>query len=594
MYIDIVPNRSSPPAVLLREDHREGGRTIKRTLANLSALPPEAVAALRAVLKGERLVGAADYFVVERSLPCGHVRAVQGTMERLALPGLIASKPCRERDLVLAMVAQRVLHPASKLGTAARFADTTLATDFGVEGATADDLYAAMDWVLQRQPFIEKKLAQRHLQAGGRVFYDLSSSSYYGSHCPLAARCHNRDGLKLPAIAYGLLTDDGGRPVALSVYPGNTGDPTTVPDQIEALRQRFAIGHFVLVGDRGMLTSAQIDKLRQLAGCGWISCLRSSDIRTLLEARGQTDTPLFDQKNLAELTHPDFPGERLIACFNPLLALDRQRTRTELLAASEAWLTKVAAQVAHRTHKPLSAAQIAQKVERGLARYKVAKHFALEIADNQLRWSRKEASIAREQALDGVYVIRTPEPAETLRAEDAVRAYKQLGDVEKAFRTLKGLDLRMRPIHHRLETRVCAHMFLCMLAYYVEWHMRTALAPLLYVEEDLALARATRDPVAQAAPSDRAQAKKQSKHSLDGFPLRHFNGLLSLLSTLCVNTCRVGEGKHAARFQRPTEATPHQREAFRLLQLNVPLSAAAASPVNGTEKRGSTDTHRVA
>jgi hypothetical protein len=570
MYIDIVPNRSSPPAVLLREDHREGGRTIKRTLANLSALPPEAVAALRAALKGERLVGAADYFVVEQSLPCGHVRAVKGTMERLKMTDLIASKPCRERDLVLAMVAQRVVRPDSKLGTAARFADTTLAADFAVEEANEDDLYAAMDWVLQRQPFIEKKLAQRHLQAGGRVFYDLSSSSYYGSHCPLAARCHNRDGLKLPAIAYGLLTDDGGRPVALSVYPGNTGDPTTVPDQVEALRKRFAIGRFVLVGDRGMLTSAQIEKLRPLEGCGWISCLRSGDIRKLLESRGQTDTPLFDQKNLAELSHPDFPGERLIACFNPLLAMDRDRTRTELLEATEAWLGKVAGQVARRTDKPLSAAQIGEKIGRGINRYKVSKHFALEIADSHLRWSRKEASIAREKALDGVYIIRTPEPAETLSAEDAVRAYKQLGDVEKAFRTLKGLDLRMRPIHHRLETRVRAHMFLCMLAYYVEWHMRESLAPLLFVEEDLALARATRDPVAQATPSQSALAKKNSKRSHDGLPLRHFNGLLSALATLCSNTCRVGDGKHATRFQRPTEPTAHQREAFRLLEIPVP------------------------
>ncbi len=570
MYIDIVPNRNSPPAVLLREDHREGGKTVKRTLANLSALPPEAIAALRAVLKGERLVGAADYFVVEQSLPCGHVHAVKGTMERLRMTELIASKSCRERDLVLAMVAQRVVRPDSKLGTAARFADTTLAADFNVQEATEDDLYAAMDWLLQRQPFIEKKLAERHLHAGGRVFYDLSSSSYYGSHCPLAARCHNRDGLKLPAIAYGLLTDDGGRPVALSVYPGNTGDPTTVPDQVEALRQRFGIGRFVLVGDRGMLTSAQIEKLRQLEGCSWISCLRSGDIRKLLESRGQTDAPLFDQKNLAELSHPDFPGERLIACFNPLLALDRDRTRTELLEATETWLAKVAAQVARRTAKPLSAAQIGQKVGRGLNRYKVAKHFALEIADNQLRWSRKEASIAREKALDGVYIIRTPEPAETLSAEDAVRAYKQLGDVEKAFRTLKGLDLRIRPIHHRLETRVRAHLFLCLLAYYVEWHMREALAPLLFVEEDLPGARAARDPVAQALPSESAQAKKQSKRSSDGLPLRHFNGLLSALATLCSNTCRVGEGKHTTRFQRPTDATDYQREAFRLLGLKVP------------------------
>lgn len=570
MYIDIVPNRNSPPAVLLREDHREGGKTIKRTLANLSALSPEAVVTLRAALKGERLVSATDYFVVEKSLPCGHVHAVKGTMELLGMAGLIASKPCRERDLALAMIAQRVVQPDSKLGTAARFADTTLGADFAVEDANEDDLYAAMDWVLKRQPFIERKLAHRHLKAGGRVFYDLSSSSYHGSHCPLAARCHNRDGLKLPAIAYGLLTDDGGRPVALSVYPGNTGDPTTVPDQVEFLRKRFGIGRFVLVGDRGMLTSARIEELKKVDGCGWISCLRSGDIRKLLESRGETDAPLFDQKNLAELSHPDFPGERLVACFNPLLAMDRDRTRTELLEATEVWLSKLAGEVARRTEKPLSAAQIGQKLGRGINRYKVAKHFEVKIADHHLSWSRKQDAIAREKALDGIYVIRTPEPVEALSAEDAVRAYKQLGDVEKAFRTFKGLDLRIRPIHHRLETRVRAHLFLCMLAYYVEWHMREALAPLLFVEENLAQARATRDPVAKATPTENAQAKKNSKHSHDGQPLRHFRGLLSMLATLCSNTCRVGEGKHAARFQRPTESNPHQIEAFRLLGVKAP------------------------
>ena len=570
MYINIVPNRNSPPTVLLREDHREGKRTVKRTLANLTALPPEALAALRTSLKGERLVGAAEYFAVERSLPCGHVRAVKGTMERLGMAELIASKPCRERDWVLAMVAQRVLRPDSKLGTVARFADTSLAVDFAVEDADENDLYAAMDWVLDRQSFIEKKLAARHLRVGGRVFYDLSSSSYHGSHCPLAVRGHNRDGLKLPSIEYGLLTDDGGRPVAISVYPGNTGDPTTVPDQIEMLRNRFGVGRFVLVGDRGMLTSAQIEKLRELGGCGWISCLRSSAIRKLLESRGQTDAPLFDQKNLAEISHPDFPGERLIACFNPLLAMDRARTRNELLAATEKLLAKVKNQVARRTGKPLSAAQIGQRVGRIINRYKVAKHFAMEIADGQVRWSRKQDAIAREQTLDGVYVIRTPEPSDTLRAEDAVRAYKRLGDVEKAFRTFKGLDLRVRPIHHRLETRVRAHLFLCMLAYYVEWHMREDLAPLLYVDEDLAQIRATRDPVTPAKPSDSALAKKQSKHSEGGFPLRNFNGLLSALATLCTNTCRVGEGKNVTRFQRPTEANLQQQEAFRLLNVKLP------------------------
>lgn len=570
MYIDIVPNRNSPPAVLLREARREGRRTVKRTLANLSALPAPALAALRAALKGEPLVEASEHVAIEQSLPCGHVRAIQGTMAQLRMTELIAAKPCPERDRVLAMIAQRVLKPGSKLETAARFSDTTLAADFAVEAVDEDDLYAAMDWLLKRQPFIEKKLAARHLAAGGQVFYDLSSSSYHGSHCPLAARGYNRDGLKLPAINYGLLTDAGGRPVSISVYPGNMADPNTVPDQISALRERFGVGRFVLVGDRGMLTSAQIDKLREIGQCGWISCLRSADVRKLIEARGQTDAPLFDRKNIAEITHPDFPGERLVACFNPVLAMDRAYVRNELLAATEVLLEKVARQVARRTGTPMDAAQIGQKVGRCINRYKVAKHFAVHIADGRLSWTRKADSIARETALDGIYVIRTPEPADALSAADAVRAYKRLGDVEKAFRTFKGLDLRVRPIHHRLETRVRAHLFLCMLAYYVEWHMRASLAPLLYVDEELAQTRAERDPVARAHPSASAQTKKNAKQSHSGFALRSFHSLLGSLATLCANTCRVGAGRHAIRVLRPTEANAYQKEIFRLLAVKLP------------------------
>ena len=570
MYIAIIPNRQSPPAVLLREDRWEAGKTVKHTLANLSALPPEAIVALRTVLKGERLVGAAEHFAVERSLPCGHVRAVRGMMERLGLTTLMASKPSRERDLALALVAQRVVKPDTKLGTTRLFNDTTLAADFGVAGADENDLYAAMDWLLDRQPFIEKKLAARHLATGGRVFYDVSSSSYYGTHCPLALRGKNRDGLKLPSVVYGLLTDGEGRPVAIQAWPGNTGDPTTVPDRIEALRGRFGVGRFVLVGDRGMLTSARIDELRTLDGCGWISCLRSTDIRTLIETRGETDAPLFDRTNLAELTHPDFPGERLVACFNPVLAMDRSHTRTELLAATEVLLEKLRKEVARRTDQPLKTAEIGIKAGRLINRYKVAKHFALEIGDGRLAWSRKHEGIAREQTLDGIYVIRTSEPKETLTAADAVRSYKRLGNVEKAFRTFKGIDLRVRPIHHRLEDRVRAHLFLCMLAYYVEWHMREALAPLLYVDEDLAAIRDTRDPVATAMPSARALEKKASQTSESGLPLRSFNDLLCTLATLCANTCRAGEGKNSVRFERATEANTLQQEAFRLLRVNLP------------------------
>lgn len=570
MYIDVVPNRDSPPAVLLRESARVGKKTVKRTLANLSALPPEAVAALRLILKGGRVAEASERFAVERSLPCGHVRAVKTAMRRLGMEGLVSSKPCPERDAVLAMIAQRLLRPGSKLESAALFADTALADEFGVAGADENDLYAAMDWLLERQPFIERKLAGRHLGEGAMVFYDVSSSSYHGTHCPLAVRGYNRDGLKLPGIVYGLLTDRDGRPVAVRVYPGNTADPATVPDRIEALRKEFHTGRFVIVGDRGMLTSAQIAKLREQTGCGWISCLRSGDIRKLLEARDPSDAPLFTQGDLAELRHPDFPGERLVACFNPLLAMDRARVRDDLLACTEKLLEKLAAQVAGRKGKPLTAAEIGVKAGRVVNKYKVAKHFTLTIGDGCLTWSRRQADIDREQALDGIYIVRTSEPAEALSAPDAVRAYKRLGNVEKAFRTFKGIDLRVRPINHRLEDRVRAHILLCMLAYYVEWHMRQALAPLLYADEDLESSRNARDPVAKALPTPAVRHKRAARESADGLPLRRWDGLISALSTLVRNTCRAGEGKTAVRFTRDTEPDAFQSRVFELLQQDGP------------------------
>jgi transposase len=565
MYIDVVPNRDSPPAVLLRETRRVGTKTVKHTLANLSALPPEAVATLRVILKGGRVVEAADQFFVERSRPCGHVRAVRMAMRRLGLDELVSSKPCPERDAVLAMIAQRLVHAGSKLESAALFADTTLADEFDVAGIDEDELYAAMDWLLDRQPHIERKLAKRHLGEGATVFYDVSSSSYHGTHCPLAMRGHNRDGLKLPGIVYGLLTDHDGRPVAVRVYAGNTADPTTVPDQIEALRDEFGIERFVIVGDRGMLTNTQIDTLREQAGCGWISCLRSSDIRKLIESRDPSDAPLFTQNNLAEIEHPDFAGERLVACFNPLLAMDRNQTREELLDCTEALLRKLANHVKSRKKKLLTAAEIGTKAGRVVNKYKVAKHFALSIADGSLSWSRKQENIDREKALDGIYIIRTSESAEALSAPDAVRAYKRLGNVEKAFRTFKGVDLRVRPIHHHLENRVRAHIFLCMLAYYVEWHMRMALAPLLYADEVLDDNRAARDPVAKALPSPAVRRKCANKESADGMPLRRWDGLLGSLSTLVRNTCRVGEGKTAVHFQRDTEPDAYQKRVFELL-----------------------------
>jgi transposase len=586
MYIDLVPNRNSPPAVLLRETHRVGNKTIKKTLANLSALPPEAIAALRILLKGGQLVEAlADRFVVERSLSCGHVRAIKTAMEKLGIAELISSKPCRERDVILAMIAQRIVRPGSKLESAALFADTTLAADFNVSGVDEDALYAAMDWLVERQSFIEKKLAKRHLSEGAMVFYDVSSSSYHGTHCTLAQRGKNRDGLQLPCIVYGLLTDVDGRPVAVRVYPGNTGDPATVPDQMNAMRKEFGVGRFVIVGDRGMLTEPQITKLKEQEGCGWISCLRSGDIRKLMESRDPSDAPLFTQSNIAEISHPDFRGERLVACYNAFLAADRDRTRKELLACTEELLKKLARDVNRRKRKILSAAEIGMKAGKVIGKYKVAKHFALSIGDGRIAWSRKEEAIAREKALDGIYIVRTSETAEALSTPDVVRAYKRLGNVEKAFRTFKGIDLRVRPIHHRLEDRVRAHLFLCMLSYYIEWHMRIALAPLLYVDEDLEPTRTTRDPVARAVPSAKSQTKHTTKASEDGWPLRRWDGLLQTMATITENICRVGEEKLAVRFPRVTESNDYQKRVHALLDQMPRWSNNPLCPVNGTGKQ---------
>ena len=571
MYIDVVPNRNSPPAVLLRESIRDGKKTRKRTLANLSALPEEAVAALRVILRGGRLVEAGERFCVARSLPCGHVLAVKKAMQRLGMAEIIASKPCRERQAVLAMIAQRIIRPGSKLESAALFGESTIAGEFGVEGVDENALYAALDWLLGRQAFIERNLAKRHLPAGAMVFYDVSSSSYHGSRCPLAKRGYNRDGLKLPGVVYGLLADGAGRPVAIRAYPGNTADPATVPDQIEAMRREFDVGRFVIAGDRGMLTNAQIDKLRRIDGAGWLSCLRSSDIRRVVESHDPSRAPLFSKENLAEIEHPDFPGERLIVCYNELLAMDRERTREELLRSTEELLEKLRKRVERRTAHPMDKAGIGVCVGRIINKYKVAKHFHVEIGDGSLAWSRKQDQIDREKALDGIYAIRTSESAEALPAADAVRAYKSLGNVEKAFRTLKGVDIRIRPIYHRLEDRVRAHMLLCMLAYYVEWHMRQALAPMLYAEDDLPAARMERDPVAKAEPTGRCRRKKATQKTEDGFPLRRWDGLLNALSTLARNTCQVAGGKENVSFVCDTQPSAYQSRVFNLLAADAPF-----------------------
>ena len=567
MYIETVPNRNSRPAYLLRDAKRVGGKVVKRTLANLSKLPDEAIEALRQSLRGVSLCDAAKAFKVRSTVPTGHVKAIRAAMARLGMAELVSSKPCRERDIVLALIAQRLIEPCSKLATSLRFRLSTVAQDFGLpEDLDENDIYSAMDWIAGRQKFIERKLAARHLDDGGMAFYDLSCSSYHGTHCELARRGYNRDGLKLPAIEYGLLTDSEGRPVSVQVYAGNTGDPKTVPDQAAKLKDDFKLSRVVLVGDRGMLTGTQIDELREDATFGWISCLRSDDIRKLLESRDPSDAPLFTKECIAEIAHPDFPGERLIACFNPFLKDDRARTREELLSATEKQLAKLQSSAARRTKKPMSDGELGERIGRRIARHKMAKHFTVEIADGNFTFSRNEESIRREQALDGIYVIRTSEPAGRLSAADAVRAYKSLGNVEKSFRTFKGVDILVRPIHHRATDRVKAHIFLCMLTYYVEWHMRRALSPLMYVEDDLAAARAGRDPVKKAEPTAEAKRKKATGLSRDGFPLNGWRGIIATLGTMCRTAIEVG-GANVVMDAEPTE---HQARIFSLLSADTP------------------------
>ena len=565
MYVERVPNRNSPPAILLREAWREEGKIRKRTLANLSHWPAEKIETLRRLLQGHQLVSPQDAFVITASRPHGHVEAVLGTMRKLGIPALIASKPSRERDLVLAMVAERLIKACSKLATTRLWHTTTLAEELGVQDAQVDELYTALDWLLARQARIEAKLAARHLEDGGLVLYDASTSYYEGKTCPLARFGHDRDGKKLPVILYGLLTDQAGRPVAVEVYPGNTGDPTTVTDQVDKLRERFGLSHIVLVGDRGMLTQPQIEKLREHPGLGWISCLRSGTIRSLID-KGYLHRSLFDETNLAEIQSPDFPGERLIACFNPVLAAQRAHKRQELLQATEKDLERLSREVQRRTKKPLGKAEIGLKAGRILGRYKMGKHFQLTIEDGRFAWTRREEAIARECELDGIYIVRTSQPESQLSAPDAVRKYKSLATVERAFRCLKGVDLLVRPIHHRTEDHVRAHVFLCMLAYYVEWHMRQALAPLLFHDEELDVDRARRDPVAPAQPSESARRKKHTRLGDDGLPLHSFQTLLAELATRCRNTAHL-KADGARTLQLVTEPSPVQTRAFQLLGL---------------------------
>ena len=562
MHVEWVPNRNSRPTVLLRETWREGKKVKKRTIANLTDWPGEKIEALREVLKGNTVV-TENAVTIEQSLPHGQVEALLGTIRKLGLDTLIAAKPCRERELIIAMIAARIIHPSSKLAVTRLWHTTTLVEELAVGDADEDELYDALDWLYARQERIEKKLADRHLRDGSLVLYDVTSSYYEGHTCPLARYGHDRDEKGKPIIVYGVLTDQEGKPVALSVYPGNTGDPTTISDQIEKLKGRFGLDRLVLVGDRGMLTETQIEKVKDAPGAGWISALRSGGIRGLLE-QGKIQMSLFDTQDLAEITSDDYPGERLIACYNPLLAEERKRKRKDLLEATERTLNALVGSVTRRTKTPLLKADIGKKVGACMNRFKMAKHFLFRIDDGHFAFSRNEASIAREEALDGIYVIRTSEPIERLSPEDAVRSYKHLARVERVFKTFKGIEMLVRPIWHRTEDHVKAHLFLCMLVYYVEWHMRRALAPILFDDETLTETSKTRHPVRPAQASVPARKKKVTKHTPDGLAVHSFRTLMAVLGTRCRNRCRIGVSGSITRL---TEFTPLQAKAFELLGL---------------------------
>lgn len=651
MYIATIPNRGSPPAILLRRGYREGGKVKTETIANLSQLPPEAVHVLRQCLKGKRMVPIDEALQCIGSAAHGHVEAILTAMERLRLPELLAARQSRERDLAVAVIAAQILNPQSKLATTRWWHETSLPDVLGVSDADENDVYAAMDWLLERQSRIQKKLAARHLQEDGMALYDLTSSYFEGVCCPLASLGHNRDGKKGKLqVNYGVLANPDGIPVAVSVFKGNTGDPKTLMPQVELIRDEFGIERIVLVGDRGMITQTQIDKLRTIEGIDWITALRPEGIKKLLDG-GQLQMGLFDQRNLFELSHPDFPDERLVACRNPDLARRRAEKRNSMIEATAQELKKVRRMVDQGRlrgkdqigvevnkilasyklgkhfkveirdqgldfeldEKALSAelealakrspdgarerrdrakqhiqaitkklervrhrvfggqlrgkAEIGVRVGKVIGKYKMAKHFILKITDNSFDFEINAASVATEASLDGIYVIRTSLPEKRISTEDAVRSYKQLSRVERAFRTLKTINLRVRPIRHHLERRVRAHIFLVMLALYVEWHMFEAWRPLTFADEDQQ-AKATRDPVAPAQRSEAALRKVHSKTLDDGTEAHSFATLLKELGGIVRNECRIpGASPDVPTFHVLTTPNPKQRRCYDLLKV---------------------------
>ncbi len=563
MYLDIVPNRNSPPAILLRESIRQGDKIIKRTLANLSSLSIEQAQQFRLILKGKTLVEAESHFEIIQSQPHGHVEAVLAAMKRLGLARLICHRRCKERDLIMALIASRILNPDSKLALSRSWNQSTLGGLLEIEDASDDALYAAMDWLFERQEAIETKLAKRHLKNGSRVLYDLSSSYFEGCQCPLAARGYSRDQKKGKLqVNYGLLTDSRGCPIAISAFPGNTMDSRTLLDQVERLQATFGLESVVLVGDRGMISQKQIDELNGKSGIDWITALKTGAIRKLV-ATEAIQLSLFDEHNLFELTHPDFPGEKLVACRNPDLAVRRKSTRQSLLDATVEELKKVQAMISRGYLK--DADKIGVRVGKVINRYKMAKHFKLNIAESYFNFEIDEANVNNEAALDGIYVIRSSLTGTELSADEAVRHYKALSQVERAFRSMKTMDLEIRPIRHYQENRVRTHLLICMLAYYVKWHMMEAWRPLLFADEDQQ-AKLNRDPVAPAKRSDAALAKISSKRLPDGSPAHSFQSLLSNLSTIVRNSCRRQEAEsNEACFTMDTTPSSEQTKALQLL-----------------------------
>ncbi len=546
---------------LLRRSFRVGGKVKSQTVGNISALPEEAIEAVRAVLRGQSLVPVANAFTIERSLPHGHVLSVLGLLRSLELDRLISSTPSRQRDLVVGMIVSRLLRPASKLATTRLWQATTLAGVLAIEDADEDELYDAMDWLGERQQGIERKLAKRHLKDGGMVLYDLSSTYFEGRHCPLARIGYSRDGRRgTLQVEFGLTTDQEGRPIAVEVFAGNSSDPATVASEVERIKQRFQLAEVVLVGDRGMLTSARIKALEEHGGIAWISCLRSPQIRALVNS-GELQLGIFDERNLAEIQSADFPGERLVVCRNPSLADERSRQREQLLQATEAALAQIAASV--RAGRLKEAGAIGERVGRVIGRFKVGKHFTRTVADGSFSYARDQSSIDAEKALDGFYVIRTNVALAQLSDADAVRSYKRLALAERAFRGMKSDDLQVRPVRHHLERRVRAHIFLCMLAYYLQWHLEQAWAPLLFRDEGKPLAQ---DPVAPARRSDAATHKARTGLLADGSRPHSLRTLLEEMATLVQSRVRIGATDQAT-FDQLSQPTPLQSHALTLLGL---------------------------